>query len=528
MPHVRLWAKYVEIPKFLCYTLVDEHTKGGFPLKKHFPFFPLLAIFLTCLYPCAFVYLNNVKEAFLTDMLPMLGVFCLMGLLLFVLGLLLLRRADAAGLFSALSMLFFTNSGLLSSLLKSVLPWMRDRYVLLFGALLLAGLFVLLFRKRTFPAMECCMILSVLFATLTLIRVIPAAPAIIDLISFRSDKPQTEYTVFEGDRPNVYFFLLDEYGGSKNMERYYDFDNEDFLSHLEEQGFNVSHSSKNTDSIWTSTIVPNLMNLGYYVVDSQPERLRCSYLDDPLLTQIFQENGYTVNLISHKDFIRISDSTLLHEKQVPDRIGEYILANSVFAQLPKAEYYMKSWLGAEDLWQQKNSTQEIFDAMIGCVEQVGDEPTLTVSYVQSPHWPFLFNENGEFIYGGSEFLDHSIYLGQLTYVNSVLTEAVDNILEKDPDSIIVIQSDHGPRYPGQVKIYHNGPEYDPYVETPYMQNILNCIYYRGRPLDFEGETGINTWRLLLNEAFGTELESIPAPEGYISYGDTWDDLFTAS
>jgi len=494
-------------------------------VKKHFPFLPLSAILLTCLYPCAFIYLNNVNEALFTDMLPMLGLFCLTGLILFGASWLILRRADAAGLFAALSMLLITNIGLVSSLLKYHISWMRDRYILLVGAALLIGLFLLLLRKKKFPAKEFCGILSILFAALTVIHIIPAIPTIYELITFDPPEAELSDTAFQGDKPNVYLFLVDEYGGGENMRRYYDFDNEEFLSFLEENRFNISDSTKNSESIWTSTLVPNLMNLDYYVRDSQPERVRLKYMDDPLLTRLFRENGYQVNLISHLDFIGEDAGTLLHQRQVPDRIGAYILYNSAFSLFPHVNYYLEQWLGIHSLATQYYDTQEIFDCMMSCADHVGDGPTFTVSYVQSPHWPFLFDENGEFIYGGSEFLDHSIYLGQLTYVNKVLTASIENILQQDPDSIIVLQADHGPRYPGQIKIYHNGPDYDPYVETPYMQNALNCVYYRGQSLPIEGQTGINTWRLLLNETYGLELEMIPAPEGYISYGDTWEDLF---
>ena len=456
-------------------------------------------------------------------MLPMLGLFCLTGLILYIVSWLFLRRADAAGLFAALSMLFVTNSGLVSSLLKHRIPWMRDRYILLVGAVLLIALFLLLYRKKKFPAKECCMILSILFATLTLLQTIPAVPTLWQLITFRTPELELSDSDFDGDRPNVYYFVLDEYGGGENLRRYYDFDNAEFLSFLEENHFNISDSSKNTESIWTSTLVPNLMNLGYHAKDALPERVKCRYLEDPLLTRLFRENGYSVNVISHKDFIGRKAGTLLHPRQSPDQIGEHILQNSSFSQFPHLNYRLKQWLGIPDPWGQYTATQEIFDSMMTCVDHIGSGPTLTISYVQSPHYPFLFDETGKPIYAFHDFLNKDIYLGQLRYLNQVLSSAISAILAEDPDSIIVLQSDHGTRYPGQMLLYYGEPDYDPYLETPYMQNALNCVYYRGRPLDIEGETGINTWRLLLKEAFGLELEPLTPPEGYIYYGRSWDE-----
>jgi hypothetical protein len=47
-----------------------------------------------------------------------------------------------------------------------------------------------------------------------------------------------------------------------------------------------------------------------------------------------------------------------------------------------------------------------------------------------------------------------------------------------------------------------------------MQNILNCVYYKGEKLDIESMTSINTWRTVLNTYFGTDYEMLPAPEGF--------------
>ena len=45
------------------------------------------------------------------------------------------------------------------------------------------------------------------------------------------------------------------------------YDNGSFYDDLKAAGVNVSYSSRNTESIFTSTIVPNLMNLSYVASD---------------------------------------------------------------------------------------------------------------------------------------------------------------------------------------------------------------------------------------------------------------------
>lgn len=491
-------------------------------MKKHTPILPLLTIFLVCLYPCAFSYLENVGEARPLDMLPMLGIFLGMGILLYALSWLILRQSAGAGLFSGLSMLLLVNCGLLARFCKSCLTWFRDRYLLLALILLLILLVIFLKKHARFPAWECCGILSILFIALTLMRLIPAAPTIYEVLRFRPAQLE-ETPQLQGDKPNIYYFIVDEYGGPENLSRYYDFDNLEFTEFLEGHNFNISQTSKNTESIWTSTIVPNLLNLGYVAEDRMPERVKLRFMEKPLLFRLFWDNGYQVNLISHRDFIGSAGCKVLSEPQFPDRITEFIFNNSVLALIPYVRNTLREPLGLPDFRSHAEHTKRIFSDMEHCYEAVGKEPTLTVSYVQSPHYPFIFDQQGNPVDGGQNIRDQHFYLDQLQYLNTVLETSITNILKHDPDSVIVLQSDHGTRYPGQMLLFYGAPDYDPKLETPYMQNGLNCVYYRGKALPIEGETGINTWRLLLNELYGTELPMLPAPEGYTCYGRSWHD-----
>ena len=56
--------------------------------------------------------------------------------------------------------------------------------------------------------------------------------------------------------------------------------------------------------------------------------------------------------------------------------------------------------------------------------------------------------------------------------------------------------------------------YDPHEENQYMQNVLNCVYYKGQTFDIEGETGINTMRMVFNQVLGTELAPITPVQDY--------------
>ena len=127
-----------------------------------------------------------------------------------------------------------------------------------------------------------------------------------------------------------------------------------------------------------------------------------------------------------------------------------------------------------------------------------EKPTLTIGYVSCPHPPFVIDEEGGAVdyRNTSNWADKSLYLNQLKYVNACMENAVDGILQNDRNAIIIIQSDHGVRYPYHMMECYGTPEYDATIETPYMQNILNCVYYQGKEMDIEGKRGINTLRIV--------------------------------
>jgi hypothetical protein len=70
------------------------------------------------------------------------------------------------------------------------------------------------------------------------------------------------------------------------------------------------------------------------------------------------------------------------------------------------------------------------------------------------------------------------------------------ILDADPDSIILLQSDHGQRHVANVT----------YLDTT---NILNAVYFRGTAIDeMVDSNGMNTWISVLNRQFSLDLPAV--------------------
>ena len=478
----------------------------------------LAAVILTSLYPCIFIYAQNAGEASLGDTRLFAGIFLLTALGILLVTGIMFRNMSRASFMTCLGMLVVINFTMVSQGIKGKLPWLRDRYQMLLIGLVLLLILILLLKKK--PNMTAgCGIIALTFGALCFISGTIAAPKLISGATQPPppDAPEEIRTArFEGKQRNFYYLLFDEYGGTENLDTYFGYDNSDFYDALKERGFSVSETSRNTESCWTEDIVPNLLNLNYVVSDDMTARVRREYLENPALVQLFWGNGYQVNLVNHWRYLRFPAKELT-KGQHEDNISSYLLQRSLFQQIPpiRKRIEMKIFRNYRDNY--VGPVENAVDALKGCADEV-EGPTLTVSYIQCPHAPFVFHKDGSIQTEKSKYWywkEPELYTDQLQYINSVILETIDSVQEKDPDAAILLLSDHGARVPLHMVEQFGGPWFDTEKETPVMQNALVSAYIPGLQLDLEGQTGINATRMVLNAAYDLDLAMVEPAEGYV-------------
>ena len=71
---------------------------------------------------------------------------------------------------------------------------------------------------------------------------------------------------------------------------------------------------------------------------------------------------------------------------------------------------------------------------------------MTYAHFINPHSPFVFDKNGEktSLKNMYNWKDPDNYLNQYIYITSEIKKVIE-ILIKKPNTLIIIQSDHGPR-----------------------------------------------------------------------------------
>ena len=475
----------------------------------------VLAVVTTCLYPCVFLYSRNAGEARALDMIPFFLLFLGTALIALAVYGLILRNMSRAAVMSCLTMLVVINFTMLADAVERKAPWLYSRYLLVLVCLILILLLVLFLRKK--PNLTAlCVIIALTFGALTVMSVIMAVPKLLQTASYEdpAEDPGAEITL-NGEKRNVYYLLFDEYGGDENLQYYFGFDNSAFYGELEARGFSVSHTSRNGETLWTDTLVPNMLCMDYVAEDDMPEKVRRTYLENPLLARIFRQNGYQINLINHRAFLRVKGRELT-SGQTEDNISEYLFNNSIYCKLPWIREQITLWMFRNYRDHYREPLENALTALKGCADET-DGPTLTLAYIQCPHAPFVYNADGTVrdLATGWNWKDQSLYPGQLTYLNTVILETVDNIQARDPEAVILLMSDHGVRVSLHMVEQFGGPRFDAAAESPVMQNMLCCVFVPGQTLDIEGDTAINATRKTIDAAFGTSLGTIPPKTGYI-------------
>lgn len=476
---------------------------------------PVLSVLLTNLYPCVFLFSHNAEEAPFSSMFPFFGIFLLNAAAFLLLFSLVIRRFSAAAVMSNLAMLLVINFSLLLELFQKPFPSLEPLQLMIAFGVLLLGLLIPLAIKR--PNMKVgCMLFSLTFGALILVSLFSAGvrqltfdPSGNETVEQKKYEPKT---FVSEERPNVYFFLFDEYGGYENLQHYYRYDNDPFLTELESRGYTVSRDSHNTESILTVTLVPNLMNMNYVCKDKTKTAKKNDMLVMPNFFRTFAENGYEINLVNHLDYFGADGCHVLTEHQSRRTISDYLLKNSVYKHIDALKKLLNDYIQADYVETYRGVLLSAMEAGRNCWKAVGDKPTLTMCYLQTPHAPTILDKNGELVDNyenvGWHWGNFDLYLGQLEFVNRYILDTLGQIQRQDPGALIILQSDHGVR---QAKHYYEmgtWKTYDAPMENLYMQNCLNCVYYRGQQFDIGGKTGINTLRTILNQVFGTDYKMI--------------------
>lgn len=455
------------------------------------------------LYPCLYMFFNNIGEAHFVDILSITVIFIGIGIFLFLLLYIFLKEISKTVFTLNIILFIFFNFKMLEDSINSIFHSFYYWHMIIIYLFIIINV-ILLFKQNTFQEISRLnKLVAVVYSILLCISIGQAVPKIIDLKSKKQEIQNSEnqlMTSREGntfeDKPNFYYLIFDEYGGPENLKYFMNFDNKDFYSKLEKMGCNVSYTSRNNDIV-TAKIVADLVNLKKVSYDGMTNQVSQEYRVNPPLIRLFKEYGYKLNKITNDP---IGSATLIDyqnklEKATTETAHGMIIGNTML-------YPINFNISDNYVNNLNKQIQYMYDSI-----KLESNGILSIAHFNLPHLPFVFDKNGNknpnFMY--RDVVNDEVYLNQLHYTNIIIEKFIKKIIENDPTAIVLIQSDHGCRNVMHRYEYLN--ETKPNNEQiKYMKSILNILYYKGEKIDIENLSGYDTLKLVVNKILNVDIK----------------------
>ncbi len=495
--------------------------------------------FLFAIFPIVHLYSINFIEVPLGDIIFPISISVLVTVsLLFISQMILKDWTKSALIVSLLLVLSFFYGHLyelLSGIILGDFEIFRHRYLMvMFFVIFIIGTITII--KTQIRLDNLNKIISTIAITLILITMPSFAYAGISTLEINDDieiqtnddiqvqNPGITYELKDitklnsTEKPDIYYILLDGYGGTKRMKQDLGFDNYQFLSELTNRGFFVSDvSSSNYPS--TKWQMPSLFSMNY--LPSQ-EKDQSKYEYHSLIAEIFKTNEVMRNF-------HYLDYEIINFQPNRSVTQQFLFTDQIFCQqeeLHQSKFTIMllrttilNYLNNQIVLNVNRDSILCGFSEISNLTEKNDKSIFVYMHLNLPHPPYLFGSNGEYVIGGKvqteegSFVDEEKYIDSVKFANKKILEITENILAQNENSIIIFQSDHG---------YDFGINYENPSEISLKQRFsnLNVIYlpYGNEDIFYEGTTPVNTFRIIFNEYFGTSYEILEDRMYYHPYG----------
>lgn len=314
---------------------------------------------------------------------------------------------------------------------------------------------------------------------------------------------------FDGD---IYYLVFDAYGSQTTLDKIYGYSGIDLQKELTERGFKVIEDGR-TNYNQTIYSIPSSLNFSYIQqfssVSPTKDSLTTTLIHDGLLFHFLEGKGYKIVTFSTGlNFLEIKTSDYYYAPTgLPSRLASELVNNSCLSL-----FYWKQ----QYLWNNQRIQYTI--NKLGDVSEI-DKPIFVYAHILIPHPPFVYQSDGQMKipYKKFDYRDNDAftrldsreayiegYRNQVEYAAVQIVEIITEIQKKSPNAIIIIQGDHGPGVFYEQENLENS-------DLDEKAHILNAYYfpdgdYSNIP---ENITPVNSFRVVLNQFFGTDLEILP-------------------
>jgi len=467
---------------------------------------PIHIIFLT-IFPIIFIFSENMHDLVPIDILIPILIIVPISLIIFFILKLILKNSKKAALIVSIGLVLFFTYGHFYNIIKgfTILDEVigRHRYFIIpFILGIIIPTYFIIKSKIDFQKIT-KIVNGVSLALVIMIFVNITTFGIAEIESHSTIHYDSTNDLIKlqniYNTPDVYYIILDEYGGPDSM-KYLDYDNNQFYEFLKEKKFIIPEKSTGNYPISQFSIASSL-NMEYLDdLSNSVGKNSKSYLP---VKEMLYNNSVMKNFKSLGYDIVIFESPLASAENfvlVDDIICQSQALNSMLLDTITGVSMIGYFVERYDEDKRRDKINCVFSE-IKTIADNKDKPIFAFVHMEIPHPPFIFGPNGETIIPGnpisSETWDEKLaYIDQVKFATKEISKVIEKILDENKNSIIILQSDHGSGF----DIDWKNPN-----ESMVLQrlSILNAYYAPeiSKNQFYEDITPINTFRIIFNEYF---------------------------
>ena len=306
--------------------------------------------------------------------------------------------------------------------------------------------------------------------------------------------------------PDIYYIIPDSYPRADVLLETFGHDNTPFLDALMQRGFHVVEDA-HSNYPKTQMSLASSMNLDYL----DPEQLKAEW-DEALpnfVAQIWDNNVMDFLEGRGYEFPTFSSGVAATEINT----GRFVKPDTfLLTELQQVYLGMTPLRSPVERFTRSNEANRILFVLdeLGKVRR-GDKPMFVFAHMMAPHMPHNFDAEGNSLRETPPY--YAGFRDSVVCINERFLTMIDRIRERQPNSVIIIQGDHGCRSDWQSTA---GSDLLPWKGTreEYIRDytaVLNTIYFPDGDYSafYPGITPVNTFRIVFNKYFGTSYELLP-------------------
>jgi hypothetical protein len=457
-------------------------------------------------------WLRNREFIPVADAGILLLVYVAAAIVLYAVSWLILRSPAKAALASFVLLFIHFFFGSFHDGLKQ---WFGESFVTKYSVLLPLLLIIIIatfvwLKKRKSLLLKPTIYLNLL---LVLLILVDSIRALLPLL-----QSKTAVTVEYKTAPqNIYLIVLDEYAGQDALKELFGYDNSPFFDQLKQRGFHVvPHSRSNYN--YTPFSMASILNMQYLQL-KDTGRLKPDVVQ---ALRMIHNNEVVRMLQPRNDIYNFSVFDMqgrpspVDESFIPSKtrlITSQTLLSRLYRDLGYhlgATFKIKMVIKSQDYRELRNNNL-LYNLTWKQAAAPHNKPQFIYTHLMMPHYPYYFDRNGKpmdpaRILPEGNNVNRQDYVEYLQYVNKKILALCDHILKSSSaPPVIILLSDHGFRH------------FREPVDKKYHFINLNAVYLPGQRYNafYDSVSNVNTFRIVFNEVFKTELEVLKDSSVYL-------------